>query len=250
MVLVALVDADYCFISIDVGAYGASSDCSIFKNSNFCKKWEGNHLNILGPRPLLNEDNGTPMPFVIVGDEAFALSQHFLWPYPSRNSDVARRVYNYRLTRARKMVECAFGILCNKWKIFHRAIDIRPDFCDVTVKTFCILHNFVRQRDSVQFQDILHKCPVESIKAVGTRGNVTGTAVREYFAKYFTSPLGSVPWQYEKVWSTLYYKHRKCSYFFRTNMVQLTTHYMVLLYINRVYFHMLATRCIVFYIIT
>jgi len=36
--LMALVDADYCFISIDVGAYGASSDCNIFKNSNFCKK--------------------------------------------------------------------------------------------------------------------------------------------------------------------------------------------------------------------
>jgi hypothetical protein len=37
-VLMTLVDADYCFISIDVGAYGAYSDCNIFKNSNFCKK--------------------------------------------------------------------------------------------------------------------------------------------------------------------------------------------------------------------
>jgi hypothetical protein len=54
------------------------------------KKLEGNHLNIPGPRPLSNEDNGTPRPFVIVGDEAFALSQHVLRPYPSRNLDVAR----------------------------------------------------------------------------------------------------------------------------------------------------------------
>jgi hypothetical protein len=73
---VALFDADYYFISTDVGAYGASSDCNIFKNYNFCKILEGNHLNIPGPRPLSNEDNGTPMPLVIVGDEAFALSQH------------------------------------------------------------------------------------------------------------------------------------------------------------------------------
>jgi len=36
--LSALFDADYCCISIDVGAYGASSDCNIFKNSTFCKK--------------------------------------------------------------------------------------------------------------------------------------------------------------------------------------------------------------------
>jgi hypothetical protein len=56
-------------------------------------------------------------------------------------------IHNYRLTRAR-MVECAFGIVCNKWRIFHRAIDVCPDFCDVTVKTCCILHNFVHQRDA------------------------------------------------------------------------------------------------------
>jgi len=147
---------------------------------------------------LPNEDNGAPMPFVIVGDEAFALS-HVLRPYPSRNLDVARRIYNYRLTRARRMVECVFGILCNKWIIFHSAIDVCPDLCDVIVKTCCTPHNFIRQRDGFQFQDTLYECPPESIKAIGTRGNITGTAVREYFAKYFTSPLRSVPWQLEKV---------------------------------------------------
>ena len=68
----------------------------------------------------------------------------------------------------------------------------------VIVKTCCILHNFVRQRDGFQFQDTLHEYHLWSIKAVDTRGNVTGTAVREYFAKYFTSPLASAPWQYEK----------------------------------------------------
>ena len=87
----ALVDADYCFISRDVGAYGASSDYNIFKNSSFCKKLEGNHLSIPGPRPLPNEDNGKPVPFVIVGDEAFGLS-HVLRPYPSRDLDVARHI--------------------------------------------------------------------------------------------------------------------------------------------------------------
>jgi hypothetical protein len=76
-VLMALIDTDYCFMSTDVGAYGASSDCNIFKNSNFCKKLERNHLNILGSRLLPNDDNGTPMPF-IVGDEASALLQHVL----------------------------------------------------------------------------------------------------------------------------------------------------------------------------
>jgi len=75
------------------------------------------------------------------------------------------------------MVECAFGIVCNKWRVFHCAIDVCPDFYGVRVKTCCILHNFVRQRDGFQFQDTLYECLLESIKAVVNRGNVTGTDV-------------------------------------------------------------------------
>jgi len=102
-------------------------------------------------------------------------SQHVLRPNSSRNLDVARRTYNYRLTRARRILLCAFGIVCNKWRIFHGATDVCPDFCDVTVKTCCILDNFVRQRDGFQFQGTLYECPLESIKAVFNRSNVTGT---------------------------------------------------------------------------
>ena len=87
----ALVYADYCFISTDVAAYGASSACYIFKNINFVKKKiEGNHLNIPGSRPLPNDDNGT---IVIVGDKSFALSQHALRTHLNRSLDVARRIY-------------------------------------------------------------------------------------------------------------------------------------------------------------
>ena len=142
-VLMALVDENYCFMSIDVGAYGASSDCNSFKNSNFCKKLEGNNLNFPGSRQLPNDDNGTPMPFVIEGDESFALSQHILQPYSNRNLDISRHIFNYSLTHARRVVQCAFGIPCNKWRIFHRANDVCPDFCDVTVKSCSILRNIV-----------------------------------------------------------------------------------------------------------
>ena len=109
--------------------------------------------------------------------EAFALSQHALQPYSSTNFNAARRVYNYRLTRARRLVECAFGILCYKRRIFHRATDVCTDICDVIVKTCCILHKFFRQRDGFHFQDDLYECPLEIIKAVGNRDNVTGTDI-------------------------------------------------------------------------
>jgi len=126
---------------------------------------------------------------------AFALSQHVLRRYPSRNVDVARRLYsyNYRLTRARRMVECAFGTVCNKWRIFHCAIDVCPNFCDVIVKTCCTLHNFVRQRDGFQFQDTLYECPLDSIKVVINKDNVTGTDTgRKVLENENVSPLESL----------------------------------------------------------
>ena len=106
--------------------------------------------------------------------KTFALSQHVLRPHSSRNLDVASRICYQRLTRARRILLCAIGIVRNEWRIFHYAIDVCPDFCDVTVKTCCILHNFVRQRGGFQFQGILYECPLESTKVVANRSNVTG----------------------------------------------------------------------------
>jgi len=51
-VLMAVADAGYCFISVDVGAYGLSSDSNVFKNWTFGKLLESRKLNIPDPRFL------------------------------------------------------------------------------------------------------------------------------------------------------------------------------------------------------
>lgn len=200
IVLMALVDADYNVISIDVGANGASSDSNVFKRTNLYKKLERNGLNIPQPKTLPNDESGKLILYVIVGDEAFALSEHVLRTYSFRNLNISKRIFNYRLTRARRIVKCAFRILSNKFRIFHRPIDVSPNFCDTLVKACCILHNFIRRRDGVQYEDILHECSLETnVAAIGVRSTAKGTDVREYFIKYFPFPAGSIPWQYDKV---------------------------------------------------
>lgn len=55
-------------------------------------------------------DNQTMAPYVFVGDEAFPLKPYLLRPYPGRAVDSQqKRIYNYRLSRARRVVENAFG---------------------------------------------------------------------------------------------------------------------------------------------
>lgn len=64
------------------------------------------------------------------------------------------------------------------------------------IKAECILHNFVRKRDGICFEDTLFNCPFEDISNIGVRGTDNGIETRKYFTNYFTTSLGSVPWQY------------------------------------------------------
>jgi len=63
---------------------------------------------------LPNDDDGNVIPFSVVGDKAFGLGNHILRPYAKRNLNYTKRIFNYRHTRARRVVECTIGILANK----------------------------------------------------------------------------------------------------------------------------------------
>lgn len=57
-------------------------------------------------------------PFVIVADDAFALENTLMKPYPGTHiRGSSERIYNYRLSRARVTVENAFGILSAVFRV-------------------------------------------------------------------------------------------------------------------------------------
>lgn len=199
IVFLALVDSNYCFRAVDVGHYGKCGDSNIFRQSALNNLLVSGQLNLPNNKALPNFEDITPMPYVIVADEAFSMTQHVMRPYPRRNLNEKKRIFNYRLSRARRFVECAFGILANKWRVFHSAICLDPDFVQLIVLAACVLHNFVRVRDGYTFEDTLSN-PFQDIEVIGTGGTPSNAkSVREKFADYFTSPTGSVPWQFSMI---------------------------------------------------
>ncbi|KAJ8885984.1 hypothetical protein PR048_012190 [Dryococelus australis] len=89
IVLLALIDANYRFITVDLGAYGKNSD----RSSSLGKSLVSGQLNIPSDKALPNTD--FVLPRVIVGEEAFPLQRHFMRPYPGIQSakDEAIKVY-------------------------------------------------------------------------------------------------------------------------------------------------------------
>ncbi|KAB0803763.1 hypothetical protein PPYR_00733 [Photinus pyralis] len=69
VVLLAICDANYCFTYVDVGAFGKFADSNVFVNSQFWKRYQKKLLNLPEDRYLPGTEK--PMPFVIVGDDAF-----------------------------------------------------------------------------------------------------------------------------------------------------------------------------------
>ncbi|GFN90856.1 nuclease harbi1-like protein [Plakobranchus ocellatus] len=109
IVLMATCDARSKFVVIDGGAFGSSSDGGIFQDSNFFQLLRSNKLHLPDPKKISNTN--VEVPYVFVGDEAFPLLENLMRPFPRRDLSDDIRIFNYRLSRARKQIECAFGIL-------------------------------------------------------------------------------------------------------------------------------------------
>lgn len=186
---------------MDIGAYGKESDSTIFHNTKLYDLLMRGDLPTPTPRPLPGFQE--PVPFVFVADEAFSISNNVMRPYSGKHLSVKQRVFNYRLSRARRYVECTFGILANKWRIFHRPINVSYDFAIDIVKACCVLHNFVLYRDGLETPvemviDDSELLPLQQRLNVGSQV-VSANIIRNEYLDYFTSEVGALSWQLQKI---------------------------------------------------
>ncbi|WAR25316.1 hypothetical protein MAR_011020 [Mya arenaria] len=162
------------------------------------------------PDSLPNDDRDTP--YYMVGDDAFPLRQYMLKPYPHRHLARDERIFNYRCSRARRVVENAFGILANRFRCLLTTLGMRPSTVTKTVMACMTLHNPMRTRyANIQNADLdredeqgqfiagawRDQAVLEDVQAAGNGLRLTGPGkeLRAYLKNYFCSPAGSLPWQ-------------------------------------------------------
>ncbi|XP_068235614.1 uncharacterized protein [Palaemon carinicauda] len=105
----AVADAKYKFLYIPVGAEGGAGDEGTWSKFNL-------------PEDSTLPNNDTPIAFHIIADDAFALKTTLMKPY-SHTSQDHHKIHNYRLSRAHRVVENAFGILQMRFRIFSTPIE-------------------------------------------------------------------------------------------------------------------------------
>ncbi|KAK8761286.1 hypothetical protein V5799_027448 [Amblyomma americanum] len=122
-------------------------------------------------------------------------------PYGGHNLPLEKRIFNYRLSRARRVAENAFGILSNRFRFLHTTIEAKPDRVSVYVCAACALHNFLGT-DVLCGVEASGPVPQETFFPVqlahGSRPRAAACAVRDALCDYF-SAQGAVPWQDDMV---------------------------------------------------
>ena len=146
IVLFACVDADYRFLYVDVGAEGRASDSTLWKYSSFNEDLERPDNPLGVPKPTPFPGYRGDLPYYFVADDAFEMSLHLMKPFPSQKLTLAQRIFNYGLSRCRRIVENAFGILSTRFRILRRELEMEPENASSVVMACVVLHNYLREK--------------------------------------------------------------------------------------------------------
>lgn len=137
IVLMGMVDAKMRFIWASVGCPGSNHDSIIFRSTDLHQKIMEN--NILPAYTKLIED--VQVPFIILADSAFPHLPCIQKPYTNAVLSEKQRYFNYRLSRARMVVESAYGMLKSRWRVLHRKCDSNNETMKVKTLACIVLHN-------------------------------------------------------------------------------------------------------------
>lgn len=157
------------------------------------------------------------LPCTLVGDEAFPFKHYLMRPFARRSLKTdSERIFNYRLSRARRTIENSFGILVSRWRILRKAIQCKEETAHKIILALLALHNFIMSTNSTKYcppnfpdhekdngtivhGEWRHDCVqgvMSDLYPVGSNhAALTANTQRNMLRNYFMSDAGSIPWQ-------------------------------------------------------
>ena len=172
-----MCDANYCFTLFDVGQYDRSNNSGALIHSNMDEYFEDHSNNI----PQLQSVEGwdfDPLPYFLVGDKIFVLKIWLMQPYPGKLAQ-QESVFNYHLSRARRVIENCFGILAARWRIFSTPIKVSVVIVERYTLACIALHNYLCQSNNPSY------CPNSFVDC----GDSTGDIKRGEWRKIVTEKM-------------------------------------------------------------
>ena len=82
--------------------------------------------------------------YFLLGDDAFALIPWLVKPFSRRQLTREKTIAKFRISRGRKVVDYAFGILVSRFRVLLGTMEQKPKAARDFVFTCVVLHNMLR----------------------------------------------------------------------------------------------------------
>ena len=195
VVLMAMVDANYRFVWASCGFPGNSHDAIIFQSTDLWMNIKENNLI-----PQIGKDvGGVIVPPLILSDSAFPFQPWLMKPYTNAVLTPKQRNFNYRLSRARMVVEGCYGQLKGRWRVLQRKCESHKDQMKTATLACIVLHNLCidhgdtiprkldltidpitnQRRARAKIQELLHMTSCEKIKDSSHQATLVREALAE-----------------------------------------------------------------------
>ena len=147
MFLIAICNVHYNFTAIDVGQHGSNNVSGVLLVSKMGKKNWKRSLSCSCSRKDAWLYKANAIFFCWWRNLSVKALEHA----GKQMADGARKFFNYRLSRACKIIENTFGILVSKCKIFQKLIEGTPERIEKIIPATVALYNYLNQTDHAHY---------------------------------------------------------------------------------------------------
>ena len=149
----AIVDAKYRITWGSCGYPGNSHDSIIFQSTDIYKDLPSDKF-----KNVAHREGTVDIPPILLGDGAFPFHNWMMKPYSQAVLKNEQNYFNYRLSRARMVIEGAFGKLKGRWRALYRKCESKANTMKAKTLACIVPHNMCVRRGDVNLRqwDLTH----------------------------------------------------------------------------------------------